>query len=213
MEPSYTNLTLEKSLLSRHACLRQPVYKLANQPDGRQTGSPNNCKIAVLSLLLILSFSSLIRAHHELLPAPEREYLKLISQHPFKDTLITQGNYNYFITVAESAPDTYELIFYIENSLFRRAEHSPKEVLIYRNESETPERFILESDRTGASMLTYFSHEPFQAKIKVMSTTSDNQPLSIETNIQIGSPKPSFAFIAVFGLLIMIAIVIVHKLR
>ena len=169
-------------------------------------------KIA-LSLLLIFILSSLIEAHHESLPAPERWYLKLVSLHPFKDKLISQGDYDFFITVAESAPDTFDIIFYIENSLFKRAVHSPKEILLYRNDTKIPGRFILETDISGVSSLKYVAHKPFETRIKVSATTADNKPISVETDIQIGSPKPSLVFIIIFGLLILVAVITVSLVR
>lgn len=164
----------------------------------------------VLSLLLIFILSSLIEAHHESLPAPEREYLKLISLHPFKDKLISRENYDFFITVVELAPDTFDIIFYIENSLFKRAVHSPKEILLFHNNTGIPAKFILGSDIAGVSNLKYFAHKPFDAKIKVSAKTSDNEPISVETDIQIGSPSPSIIFIVTFMLIILVTIISVY---
>ncbi|MFH0889118.1 MAG: 4Fe-4S binding protein [Planctomycetota bacterium] len=180
-----------------------------------------------LSLLLVFTLSSLIKAHHELLPAPEREYLKLISLHPFKDKLISlrcsraecpvspqgigaQGNYDFFITIVESAPDTFDIIFYIENSLFKRAVRSSKEILLYRSDTKITDKFILESDISGVSSLKYFAHKPFETSIKVSAKTSDNEPISVKTDIQIGSPPPSIIFIVTFILIILIAIISVY---
>ncbi|MFH1231821.1 MAG: hypothetical protein V1709_10035 [Planctomycetota bacterium] len=163
-----------------------------------------------LSLLLVFILSSIIKAHHESLPAPERWYLKLISLHPFKDKLISQDGYDFFITVAESAPDTFDIIFYIENSLFKRAVHSSKEIVLYNNETGISDKFILQSDIAGVSNLKYFAHKPFETRIKVSATTSDNKPISVETDIQIGSPSPSIIFIITFMLIILIAIASVY---
>jgi hypothetical protein len=165
----------------------------------------------ILSILLLFIFSSFIKAHHESLPAPEREYLKLISLHPFKDKVISQDNHDFFITVAETAPDTFTIFFYIENSLFKRAVHSPKEILFYNEDAKLPDKFNLESDISGVSSMQYFAHKPFEAKIKVSAVTNDNKPISVETDIQIGSPQPSIVFIIIFGLTILIMIIIVSR--
>lgn len=161
-----------------------------------------------LLLILISNFPSFVEAHHESLPAPERDYLKLISLHPFKDKIVSYNNYNFYITIVESAPNVVDLIFYIENSILKRPLRSPKEILLYQKDSGNPERFVLESDITGVSTLRYRYHKPFQARVKILSETSDNQPISVESLIQIGSPSPSIPFIIVFAFLILFAIII-----
>jgi len=176
--------------------------KTAKKNPGSQSAG-----IFLLSFLLLIICSSLVFAHHELLPAPEREYLKLISLHPFKDTLISKGDYHFFITVAESAPDTYDLIFYIENWRFIRPVRSDKELLIFKNGAAEPERFVLGNDITGASFLRYIARQPFEALVKVAAVTAEGNPISVETNIQIGSPKASVLFIMICGL-ILVALVL-----
>lgn len=143
----------------------------------------------------------------------EREYLQSIASQPFKDMLVSSGGYDFFITVAEPEPDTYDIYFYIENSITKRPVHSDKEILFYNEDSQSPERFVLPSDIAGLSTLRYISAKPFQTKIKVSAVTAENQPISTETNTQIGSPKPSLAFIVPFGFVIIIAVLFAYKFR
>jgi hypothetical protein len=163
--------------------------------------------------VLIYGVSSFVWAHHETLPAPDREYLKLISMHPFKDTLITQGNYNFFITVVESAPDTYDLYFYIENSLFKRPVHSDKGVLIYPANSRTPEKFFLTSDITGAASMRYIVRKPFLAKVELSTVVPGGKTISVTADIQLGSPKPSFVFLILFGLILAAFVIFIYIVR
>ncbi len=158
----------------------------------------------VVPLVLIIIFSGLYaQAHHESLAAPEREYLKLISLYPFTDKVIHNNDYDFYITVSESAPQAVDLIFYIENPLFKRPVHSVKEILLYPDASLTPQRFILDADRAGVSSLRYYYQNPFKGVIKVVAITSEYKPISAEAVIQIGSPGPSYSFLIIFGLVIM----------
>lgn len=152
-------------------------------------------------------------AHHESLAAPEREYLKIISLHPFKDKVIHNSGYDFYITVAEPAPQVVDLIFYIENPLFKRPVHSTKEILLYPNGSSTPQRFALETDVSGVSSLRYRYHKPFEAKLKITTAAPDRQSISAETTIQIGSPEPSYVFLVIFGLIIIGALFYVLLIR
>lgn len=165
----------------------------------------------IVLLLLIIIFSGLsVQAHHESLAAPEREYLKLISLHPFKDTVIHNNGYDFYITVVELAPRTVDLIFYIENPLFKRPVHSVKEILLYQEGSLALQRFALGTDITGVSSLRYRYQKPFEAKLKIITVAPDHQNLSAETTIQIGSPKASYLFLIVFGIILIISIIFVY---
>lgn len=142
-------------------------------------------------------------AHHESLAAPEREYLNFISLHPFKDKVIRDSGYDFYITMVESAPQTVDLIFYLEHPLFKRPVHSAKEVLLHVAGSDEPQRFILETDIAGVSSLRYRYREPFEAELRITASAPDGQILMAETKVQIGSPGPSRAFLAMFGLIII----------
>jgi len=158
----------------------------------------------VVLLALIVTFSGLyVQAHHESLAAPEREYLKLISLHPFKDTVIHHNGYDFYITAVESAPQAVDLIFYIENPLFKRPVHSVKEILLYPDGASTPQRFTLETDISGVSSLRYYYQKPFAGIIKVAAITPEHKTLSAGMVIQIGSPEPSHSFFIIFGLIII----------
>ena len=140
------------------------------------------------------------------------EYIKLISLHPFKNKFIKQGNHDFFFTVSETASNTFDIFFYIENSTLKRAIRAPKEILIYHDNSATSERFVLESDITGVSSLRYIIQKPFMAKVRVSAVSSENEALTVETEIQIGSPKPSLVFFVIFGLVIVIPAFIIYRI-
>lgn len=166
------------------------------------------CRCGKTALFILLGMAWLIMplglyAHHESLAAPEREYLKLISLHPFKDTVIHNNDYDFYITVVESAPQAVDLIFYIENPLFKRPVHSSKEILLYNGSSQIPRKFILETDISGVSSLRYYYQKPFTGIIKMSAITSDRKTLSAEAVVQIGSPGPSYSFFIIFGLIII----------
>ena len=159
--------------------------------------------LLVLEGLVWLILPVCLYAHHESLAAPEREYLKIISLQPFKDKVIHNSGYDFYITVAEPAPQVVDLIFYIENPLFKRPVHSAKEILLYPKGSSTPQRFALETDVSGVSSLRYRYQKPFEAKLKITTAAPGRQDLSVETVIQIGSPEPSYGFLVIFGLIII----------
>src|SRR3989339_1552782 len=101
----------------------------------------------VVLLALIVTFSGLyVQAHHESLAAPEREYLKLVSLHPFKDKVVHNNDYDFYITVVESAPQFVDVFFYVENKLFKRPVYSVKEILLYPEGSLIPQPFTLQTD-------------------------------------------------------------------
>jgi hypothetical protein len=152
-------------------------------------------------------------AHHESLAAPEREYLKLVSLHPFKDTVIHNSGYDFYITAVESAPQAVDLIFYIENPLFKRPVHSVKEILLYPDGSSTPQRFVLATDIAGVSSLRYYYWKPFEAKLKIITVAPGHQNLSAETIIQLGSPQPSCFFLIAFGIILIISIAFAYIRR
>ncbi|MBI5779109.1 MAG: hypothetical protein HZA49_06595 [Planctomycetes bacterium] len=143
----------------------------------------------------------------------QREYLKIISLHPFKDKVIHNSGYDFYITVSEPAPQVIDLIFYVENPFFKRPVHSVKEILLYPDGSSTPQRFTLDTDIAGVSSLRYRYQEPFEAKLKIITVASDRQNLSAETTVQIGSPKPSYFFLITFVITILLAVAFVSLKR
>ncbi|MDI6788948.1 MAG: hypothetical protein QME51_11305 [Planctomycetota bacterium] len=182
--------------------------------------NPVPIKVNKTILLVIVFFLHLVAvvvyAHHEHLVAPEREYLKTIALHPFKDKLIRSGDYGFYISVSEPSPQSnyVDLIFYIEHLLLKRPLRFPKEIIITSPrgmiEGQKPQQFILETDITGVSALRYIFSESFPANIKISTQTQDNQSISVETDITIGSPKPSLILIGSFILIMMIAIISIY---
>lgn len=136
----------------------------------------------------------------------QREYLKIISLHPFKDEVVSSGDYTFYVTAVDLAPHTVGLTFYIENSLLKRPVRSAQGIWLSTDDGPAPQRFILEPDYTGVATLRYLYDNPVRAKLTIATTIADNKPISAETSIQIGSPKPSSFFLIAFGIIILLAI-------
>jgi hypothetical protein len=135
----------------------------------------------------------------------QREYLKTVSLHPFKDEVVSSGDYTFYVTAVDLAPHTVDLTFYIENSLIKRPVRTAQEIWLSTDDGQAPQRFVLEPDYTGVSTLRYRYDNPVRAKLTVASAGADNKPISAETSIQIGSPQPSYFFLIFFGITILLA--------
>ncbi|MEW6026917.1 MAG: hypothetical protein AB1599_06460 [Planctomycetota bacterium] len=129
--------------------------------------------------------------------------------HPFKDEVVSSGDYDFYVTMADLAPNTVDLTIYIENSLLKRPVRSASEIWLSTDDSPATQRFVLQPDYTGASTLRYFYDKPVRAKLKIATTIADSKPISAETSIQIGSPKPSYLFFIIFVASILFAVAFV----
>ncbi|MFA5794151.1 MAG: hypothetical protein WC980_03685 [Candidatus Brocadiia bacterium] len=146
----------------------------------------------------------------------QREYLGRISLHPFKDEVVASGDHIFYVTAVDTAPNTVDLIFYIESSLHtegllvKRPVYSEKEIWFATDDCPVPQKFIPEPDNTGVSTLRYLYDKPVHAKLRISTTSTDNKAISAETSIQIGSPEPSYFFLIIFGIIIMLSIVFAY---
>ncbi len=136
----------------------------------------------------------------------QREYLKIISLHPFKDEVVSSGDYTFYVTAVDLDSNTVDLTFYIENSLIKRPVRAEQGIWLSTDDCPAPQRFILEPDYTGASTLRYRYDNPVRAKLTIAATGADNKPISAEISIHIGSPKPSYFFLIAFGITILLAV-------
>jgi hypothetical protein len=167
----------------------------------------------LLVLFWILVFwsrtgTNVLYAHHETISLAERDYLKLISLHPFKDRVISCDEYDFYVTVVEIAPDIVNFYVYVEHSLLKRPLRTDKEMYICPAKG-VPERFILESDPRGVSVLRYAYHRPSLLTLKIISGTNEplvSRTLAVETTLRMGSAKPSLLFFIVIILILLFAI-------
>ncbi|MFH1228514.1 MAG: hypothetical protein V1701_11520 [Planctomycetota bacterium] len=155
-----------------------------------------------------------ILAHHAGFAGVQKELIANNSCLPHAGLTASLKDYNLFVTILDRAPDTVDLMLYLEDNV-KRPIFGKRAVVIEDAHGKQVFNSFLEPDNTGIFYLRYSYSYPLKGRLKVSYDAADLGSPSqwLQTDIQLGSPPPNSIFLAVIMLALLVTIVIVRVRR
>ncbi|MFA5795233.1 MAG: hypothetical protein WC980_09260 [Candidatus Brocadiia bacterium] len=168
-----------------------------------------------LFLLVLGLYPPDASAHHAGLTGIQKELIAANAHLPHTSLNAIYKDYSLFVTILDRAPDTVDLMLYLEDNL-KRPIFGKRAVVIEDADGKPVFSSFLEPDDTGIFYLRYSYDRPLKGRLKVSYEPvggSGTPAQWLQTDIQLGSPAPSITFLIVIGLVLLATIVAVKMRR